>query len=101
MPFQFITVSKDATLKKSSRNLYRSLLNKLAKEGYSTVQELIDNSKEVLEYITTQYKTKRERRVILSAIFYILVDTEYIKTKNPYYVYFQEQKEITLLEQNE
>lgn len=92
MPFQFVDVSKNATLKKSSINLYRSLLNKIAKEGYDTQQSLIDNSKEVIEYIENLYTDNHKKRVIMSAIFYILVDLEYSKSSNPYYVYFQSLK---------
>ena len=92
MPFQFVDVSKNSTLKKSSINLYRSLLNKIAKEGYDTQQLLIDNSKEVIEFIENLYTDNHKKRVIMSAIFYILCDTLYIKSPNPYYDYFQKIK---------
>jgi len=100
MPFKFIPVSKDTTLAKSSRALYRSLLNKLSKEGYDTIDKLIGDPKEVVKIIEILYsgKGKREKRVIVSAIFYILCDTEFIKSPNPYYDYFQGLKESTLVE---
>ena len=100
MPFTFVPVSKDAILKKSSRNLYRSLLNKISKEGYTTIQELMDNSKEVIKFIDELYSENENHktRVIMSAIFYILCDTEYIKNKNPYYDYLQTIKSTYTLE---
>tara|TARA_R110000822_G_scaffold115326_1_gene247106 strand:+ start:824 stop:1111 length:288 start_codon:yes stop_codon:yes gene_type:complete len=88
MPFQFVDVSKDTVLKPSSRKLYRALLNKISKEGYTTQQELMDNSKKVIEYIEKLYNDNRKKRVMMSAIFYILCDTEYIKSTNPYHTYF-------------
>jgi hypothetical protein len=97
MPFELIEVSKDATLAKSSRKTYRTHLNKLSKEGYDTVQKLIDNDEEVVKVIKELYedKSKREIRVMISAIFYILTDTEFIKSPNAYYEYFQLLKEPT------
>lgn len=97
MPFNFVSVSKDTVLAKSSRNLYRSLLNKLSKEGYTTQQELIDNSEDIIKYIDDLYgDDKRAKRVMLSAVFYILCDTEYIKSPNDYHTYFQDQREVFL-----
>lgn len=103
MPFQFVSVSKDNILAKSSRNLYRSLLNKLSTYGYESVSSLITQPTEVIKTIEELYhsKTKREKRVMVSAIFYILCDTDYIKTPNPYYAYFGTLKEPTYTEQNE
>ena len=100
MPFKFLPVSKDSTLAKSSRNLYRSLLNKLAKEDYDTIDKLIAEPKEVIKIIEELYidKSKRDKRVIVSAIFYILCDTEFIKSPNAYYEYFQGLKEPTYTE---
>ena len=95
MPFQFVNVSKDTVLAPSSRKLYRALLTKLSKQGFDTQQSLMDNSKEVIKYIEELYNTNRNKRVIVSAIFYILVDTEYIKSPNDYYQYFQGLKEPT------
>jgi hypothetical protein len=103
MPFKFIPVSKDKTLAKSSRNLYRSLLNKLSVEEYDTIDKLIAEPKKVIKIIEELYKdkTKRDKRVIVSAIFYILCDTEFIKSPNPYYVYFQSLKEPTYIDKDE
>ena len=103
MPFTFVSVSKDTTLAKSSRNLYRSLLNKLSKEGYDTIDKLIAEPKKVIKIIEELYKDKgkRDKRVIVSAIFYILCDTEFIKSSNPYYVYFQSLKEPTYTDKDE
>ena len=97
MPFELIEVSKDTTLAKSSKKTYRTHLNKLSKEGYDTVQKLIDNDEEVVKVIKELYedKSKREIRVMISAIFYILTDTEFIKSPNAYYEYFQLLKEPT------
>jgi hypothetical protein len=103
MPFELIDVSKDATLATSSRKTYRTHLNKLSKEGYDTVQKLIDNDEDVVKVIKELYegKSKREIRVMISAIFYILCDTEFIKSPNAYYAYFQELKEPTYIEKDE
>lgn len=100
MPFELLDVSKDATLATSSRKTYRTHLNKLAKEGYDTVQSLIDNDKEVVKRIKELYegKSKREIRVMISAVFYILCDTQFIKSPNAYYDYFQDLKEPTYAE---
>lgn len=89
MPFQFVDVSKNSSLKPSSIKLYRAHLNKLSKEGYDTQQKLIDNSKDILKYIDELYSDNRKKRVMLSAIFYILCDTLYLKSPNDYYNYFQ------------
>ena len=103
MPFELIEVSKDATLAKSSQKTYKTHLNKLFKEGYDTVQKLIDNDEEVVKVIKELYedKSKREIRVMISAIFYILCDTEFIKSPNAYYDYFQSLKEPTYTEKDE
>lgn len=97
MPFKFVDVSKDNILAKSTIKNYRALLNKLSKEGYDTQQSLMNNSKDVIKHIKVLYegKSKREERVMLSAIFYILVDTDFIKAPNDYYTYFQSLKEPT------
>jgi hypothetical protein len=89
MPFNFVKVSKDDILSINTRKIYRVLLNKLAKEGYDTQDKLIDNSKEIIEYINNTYDNNYKKRVMLSAIFYILCDTEYYKTPNELYNYFQ------------
>ena len=56
--------------------------------------------KEVIKIIEELYidKSKRDKRVIVSAIFYILCDTEFIKSPNAYYEYFQGLKEPTYTE---
>lgn len=103
MPFELLNVSKDATLATSSRKTYRTHLNKLAKDGYDTVQILINNDKEIVNRIKELYegKSKREIRVMISAIFYILCDTEFIKSPNAYYDYFQDLKEPTYTDKDE
>jgi predicted transcriptional regulator len=100
MPFEFVEVSKDTILAKSTIKNYKALLNKLSKSGYTTQKSLIDNDKDVIKRIKELYegKSKRETRVMVCAVFYILCDTEFIKFPNAYYDYFQDLKEPTYTE---
>jgi hypothetical protein len=88
MVFQFVDVSKNTTLSINSVKIYKSLLNRISKEGFETQDSLIENSDKILEYIKENYETNAKQRQIICAIFYILCDTEYLKSSNPYYDYF-------------
>ena len=76
---------------------YIPKLNKLAIAGYSTTELLMKHPTEVLDVIanlvgpddTDEARTKR--RVILSAIFYVLPET-FTKSNNVYYDSFQTAK---------
>lgn len=88
MVFQFVEVSKNTSLSINSIKIYKSLLNRIAKEGYDSQDSLIEFSTKVLDYIKENYETNAKKRQIICAIFYILCDTAYLKSSNPYYDYF-------------
>ena len=74
--------------------MYKNRLNKLAKGGYATINELMMNPYAVQtvinEYCNSVDETKRKQdvRVFLSAIFWILPES-YTSSPNPYYNMFQ------------
>ena len=83
------------TVKKSSRNLYKSYLNQLAKQGWTTVSDLISNGDAIVKYIEEVLVNQppQQFRIYYSAVFYALADTDFIKSSNPYYVAFQKHKD--------
>jgi hypothetical protein len=70
----------------STLKLYKSQLNKLAVLGYSNINILQEKPDEVVKAINTLLKGKDNYafRLMYSTIFYVLSDTEYTKSENPY-----------------
>lgn len=59
----------------STLKLYKSNLNKLAKEGITTVSELLANQEKVIQIgQTATKKDPTKMRIFLSACFYVLSD---------------------------
>lgn len=103
MPFDIKSIPEKQTaagtpLAKNSINIYRAYLNKIAKHGVSTREELIANPKTVLSYIQDETKDiedetirKQKIRIFLSAIFWALNDKP-LSDKQSYYDTFQDAK---------
>jgi len=93
VPAQTHKTLSEVTIKKH----YVPKLNKLAVAGYNTPELLMKHPKEVLEVISDHVgdddtdEARTQRRVFLSAIFYVLPES-YTKTKNAYYTSFQTAK---------
>jgi len=97
-----------ATLK-----IYKARLNKLVPYGFKTIQDIQEHPEKVVEAINTiveskegckehkadstckcpQCKARESKRYFLSAIFYVLADTKFIKTPNVLYDMFQTVKQ--------
>lgn len=97
----------------NSLKIYKSRLNKLADSGFKTIEDLMEKPQDVLQSIydlvggedpspehqphsrclCIQCKTREQIRNYLNAIFYVLADTDYIKTHNPYYQVYQLNKQ--------
>jgi hypothetical protein len=84
---------KGKTLAPKSISIYRSKLNKLASADIKNIQELLENSKMVIEMIDSlpdasdTTKENTEKRAWMSAIDYALFDTP-IKQKKAYMKYY-------------
>jgi hypothetical protein len=83
------------TVTKSTRNLYKSYLNQLAKQGWKSIPDLIANDAAVVKYIEEALvnEPNQKFRIYYSAIFYALADSEYVKSPNAYYRAFQLHKD--------
>lgn len=82
-------------LSENTKKVYKSRLNKLAAEGIETRADLIKKQKKVIELIRERTggkddsdESRQERRMFLSAIFWIL-NEEPLKNKKQYYNFFQ------------
>jgi hypothetical protein len=89
MPFDLTDINKVEHLSLSTKKLYKTYLNKLAKLGYDTPASLLDNQEDILEYIKTTpapyYKS------FMKAIFFGV--SEYPnEEKKEFYDFFQELK---------
>ena len=79
---------------------YKSQLNKLAKNGFTTTSDLILRDAAVVKYINELYnfpsnqivKEVQQKNSMYYAILYALADTEYIKKPNAYYWAIQQLK---------
>jgi hypothetical protein len=81
---------------------YKSQLNKLAKNGFTTTADLILKDTAVVKFINdTLYnsediaKNLQHKNSMYYAIMYALADTEYIKKPNAYYWAIQQLKDKT------
>jgi hypothetical protein len=108
MPFDLPDIaSKDVSV--NTRKIYKTHLNKIAAAGYSTLNDLMNSPRSVIEVIdgimpepdllpkaTLEERMKAYRvkkRIFYSAIFYALSDTDYLDSTNPYYRAFQPLKD--------
>ena len=71
--------------------IYKAALNKLAKEGFKSKEELLSKQSECVKAIETRITDKAKRRVTLSAIFRVLQDTPN-ELKKGFYDAFQRAK---------
>jgi hypothetical protein len=97
--FEFPTLSdKVRPLTTNTRGVYRSKVNSIAKKtGYVTVQELIDNPKDVIKAIEELVpnetpNVKNLRRIYLSALMYVFTDIP-PEQRTEYYEYYLTQKD--------
>lgn len=90
MPFTFPSEFQKE-IAPSTQKVYKTKLNRLAKEGFETVDSLKTNPKAVIEAIKTitgddkTDKAQHARRYFISAIFWVIK----MPKKNPYYTYYQ------------
>lgn len=76
---------------KASLNIYKTELNRMARGGYKTKEELLADPEKAIEYIKAQLDTNQKRRICLSAIFRVLQETPNENAaKKLYYNFFRE-----------
>lgn len=97
--FEFPTLSDNVRpLTTNTRGVYRSKVNTIAKKtGYTTVQQLLDNPKEVIKAIeelvpSDAPNVKNLRRIYLSALMYVFTDVP-TEQRTEYYDYYLTQKD--------
>ena len=93
MPFDTFPIhDSKAHLAITSIRNYRTILNKLATEGYDTIEKLKKNPKPVIKWIDETYgkteASKQKRRFAASAVFLALAATPEAQ-KKAYHKYFQ------------
>lgn len=89
MPFENLEhLAKSSIISDSTKKLYKSYLNKLAKQGFDTVKSLtpVKNQKEVIKFVKTLKPAYH--KTTLTSIFYALSETDN-KHKKHYYDYYQ------------
>jgi hypothetical protein len=90
MPFTFPS-EFHKEIAETTKKVYKAKLNRLAKEGFETVDSLKKDPKAVIEAIKTitgeemTDKAQHARRYFLSSIFWVAK----FPKKNPYYTYYQ------------
>ena len=72
--------------------IYKAALNKIAKTGYSTREDLLKHPKDIIKVIDDEFSTNAKRRVALSAVFRVLGNVPNEK-RAKYYEYFQKCKD--------
>ena len=76
---------------KASLNIYKTELNRMARGGYKTKEELLADPEKAIEYIKAELDTNQKRRICLSAIFRVLQETPNENAqKKLYYNFFRE-----------
>jgi len=82
------------TLSRNTIKTYKSRLNKLASQGFSTVDELLRQPQAVILAINQLLPgmespaLRQEKRIFFSAIFWVLPE-QYLQRENPYHKAFQ------------
>jgi hypothetical protein len=90
MPFTFPS-EFHKEIAETTKKVYKAKLNRLAKEGFETVDSLKKDPKAVIEAIKTitgegmTDKDQHARRYFLSSIFWVAK----FPKKNPYYTYYK------------
>ena len=86
-------------LSENTKKVYKTRLNKLAVAGFETKNDLIKKQKDVINLIKERTggkddndENRMERRMFLSAIFWVL-NEEPLKNKKKYYDFFQVSKQ--------
>ena len=75
----------------STLKLYKTYLNKIAKQGYDTTDLLINNQKKVLDFVKTL--DAKYQKSAMTSIFYALSGHENnAKNKGKYHKFYQELK---------
>lgn len=72
--------------------VYRAALNKIAKTGYTTRDDLLKHPTSIIKVIDDLFATNQKRRVALSAVFRVLGDVPN-ERRAKYYEYFQKCKD--------
>ena len=75
----------------TSQKIYRSALNRLAKEGWASKEDLLKEQDAVVAHIESLDAPNRYKRVVLSAIFKVLADVPHAKQAG-FYKLFQSVK---------
>lgn len=90
MPFEF-KVNPEKEIAASTVKLYKTKLNSLAKEGFTTSQDLLDKSTEVSKFLKEKNLTKQGLGQYLAAIFYAIGRQDFSKDERGkvYYEMFQ------------
>ena len=96
-------LSKD--LSDTTIKIYKTYLNKLARQGYDTPQSLLDNADTVVNYISAvagggDDMSRHKRRVYISAVFAVLPET-YRTEPNPYQKLFEKSLQSEWTERRE
>lgn len=71
---------------------YRAALNKIAKTGYTTRDDLLKKPDDIIKVIADEFPTLQKRRVALSAVFRVLGDVPN-EQRVKYYDFFQKCKD--------
>ena len=94
-PITHVKLSKAGTpLSQTSIRIYTRKLNYLAVAGFETIQSLVDNAKQVIEFLDMVFEDNNDqvKKDYYSAIFYALCTRPHSEQK-PYYNAFQKFKE--------
>jgi len=81
-----------------TRAVYKSHLNKLAKEGITNDREILANQEKVIEIIKKISTDKSKRRVFYSAVFYAISFHPNESLKKELFEAFQEEKDEKTIE---
>ena len=86
---------QNKTISVSTLKIYKAQLNKLARLGYDNITILQEKPDIIVEEITKLLEGQNNfrHRLMYCAIFYVLADTEYTKTTNPYHKDFSNYKD--------
>jgi hypothetical protein len=86
-------INPDKVLAESTMKLYKTKLNKLAKNNIKSVSDVLNNQKRVIEIAKEDAGNNNHKmRTFLSAVFWVLADTD-ISRKIELYNEFQRHKE--------
>ncbi len=89
--FKAMTTRDGAPLATTTLKVYKSALNKLAKEGWMNKEQLLERQSAVVKFIDEKMDSNHHKRVVLSAVFKVLADVPHDKQAE-YYKLFQSVK---------